>query len=73
MEAGLWFIFLFGIAIGVLLTFLWFLRLNYGTIRIDHSDPEKDIYRLDIDTLDDLIKRKYILLKVDPDADLSQR
>lgn len=45
---------------------------NVGTLRIDHSDPNKDIYRFDIDSIDDLSKRKRIVLNVDNKADLSQ-
>lgn len=45
----------------------------YGTLRIDKSNPEKDIYRLELDKLDDLSKRKFVILKVDNDADLSQK
>nr|DAD58024.1 MAG TPA: hypothetical protein [Caudoviricetes sp.] len=44
-----------------------------GTLKIDHSDPEKDVYRIDIDDLDKLSKKKRIVLKVDNDADLSQK
>lgn len=42
-----------------------------GTMRIDHSNPEKDIYRLDIDSLSKMSKRRYIILRVDNNADLS--
>ena len=42
-----------------------------GTLRIDHSNPEKDLYRFDIDDLDSLTKKKRIMLKVDSNADLS--
>lgn len=44
----------------------------YGTLKIDRSDPEKDIYRICLDKLDDLPKKKRVMLKVDPYADLSQ-
>ena len=47
-------------------------RRASGTLRIDQSNPEKDIYRIDIDDLDNLAKKKRIILKVDPNADLSQ-
>ena len=35
-----------------------------GILRIDQSNPEKDIYRLEIDNLDILPKKKKIVLKV---------
>ena len=44
-----------------------------GTLRIDHSDPVKDVYRIEIDDLDGLIKKKHVILKVDNNADLSQK
>lgn len=44
----------------------------HGTLRIDHSDPEKDIYRLEIGDLDKLNKKSYVELKIDHHADLSQ-
>lgn len=43
-----------------------------GTLRIDHFNPEKDVYRFDIDDLDKLGKKKRIVLKVDNHADLSR-
>lgn len=44
-----------------------------GTLKIDHSNPEKDVYRFEIDDLDNLDKRRHVLLKVDHNADLSQK
>ena len=43
-----------------------------GTLYIDTSNPEKDVYRFKIDYLDDLKKKKRIVLKVDKNAKLSQ-
>lgn len=48
------------------------LKPKAGTLRIDHSNPEKDVYRFEIDDLDNLSKKKHIVLKVDNYADLSQ-
>lgn len=42
-----------------------------GTLKIDHSNPEKDIYLFDIQDLDKL-SRKRALLKIDHDANLTQ-
>lgn len=50
-----------------------YIKHTYGTLRIDHSDPEKDIYRFEIDDLDALSKKKKVILAVDNDADLSQK
>lgn len=41
-----------------------------GVLLIDTSNPEKDIFRLELDTLDGLDKKKTILLKVDSHAQL---
>lgn len=43
-----------------------------GVLRIDHSNPNKDTYRFEIPNLDILAKKKYIVLKIDNHADLSQ-
>ena len=48
----------------------------FGTLRIDHSDPEKDIYRLDLNDLNDLDAlntKKRVILTIDHNADLSQK
>ena len=39
---------------------------------IDQSDQEKDIYRICINKLNDIPKKKRLILRVDPNADLSQ-
>ena len=44
-----------------------------GTLRIDHFNPEKDVYRFEIDDLDSLNRKREILLKVDHHADFSQK
>lgn len=40
------------------------LSKNDGILRIDQSNPEKDIYRLEINNLDILPRKKKIVLKV---------
>lgn len=47
------------------------MRKTCGTLRID-SKGEKELYRFEIDDFDGLSKRKYVRLKVDNNADLSQ-
>lgn len=45
-----------------------------GTLQIDTSDPNKDIYRLDLDVdLDKLATQKTVTLIVNPSANLSQK
>ncbi len=62
-----------GIVEGVGLTLMFgrAFRKESGTLRIDHSNPEKDVYRFEIDDLDKLSTKKHIVLKVDNTADLS--
>lgn len=50
-----------------------YITVAHGTLRIDHTDPEKDVYRFEIDNLDKLNKKSYVELKIDHDADLSQK
>ena len=53
--------------------FIYLRLFTDGTLRIDKSDPKKDRYRLDIDNLDGLSKRKRIVIRIDNNADLSQK
>lgn len=49
--------------------------VNYkgdGVLRIDTSDPNKDVYRFDVQTpLEELPNRKRVTLTIDGNADLS--
>ena len=67
-------LFILGLVIGALVTTLIFTwRTAAGTLKIDHSNPEKDKYLFVIDgELDQLSKKKKVVLKVDNNADLSQ-
>ena len=58
-------IFSLGIIIGVITTRL-ILQVSSAkaVLRIDHSNPEKDIYRLDLDNVCSMNK-KTLLLKID--------
>lgn len=65
-------LFLGGVAIGIIISMLLnFLKTSYGILKIDISDSEKEMYRICLDDLDDLKKKKRIMLKVDSNADLS--
>lgn len=59
--------------LGAVLTLVVISRLSSGTIKIDRTNPAKDVYRLEIDNLDKLAKKKYVLLRVNSHADLSQK
>lgn len=64
-----------GVLVGSIVSnVIFFVRYGMaGTLRIDHSNPEKDVYRIEIDDLDGLSKKKHVILKVDNNADLSQK
>lgn len=66
----IYFAFMLGIMVGLIIAFMIRPRM-LGTLKIDHSNPEKDIYRFEIEKFDDLSKSKRITLKVDHKADLS--
>lgn len=61
--------FLLGIFLGVLLSYLFYQFLckkkPSGTFIIDFSDPDKDVFSLDSMDLNDIYKKKYIILKVE--------
>lgn len=66
--------FVLGFVLAMLINIVERLILKpHGTLRIDHSNPEKDIYRFEINNLDSLDKKKRIVLKIDHHADLSQK
>lgn len=65
--------YILGIACGVLVAY--FVNQSHtgsGTLKIDHSNPEKDVYRFEIDDLEKLNGKDEIVLKIDHNADLSQ-
>lgn len=64
--------FIIGLIVGIFVMAFGVLALKVGTLRIDRISSDKDVYRFEIDNLDKLSNRKYILMKVDPNADLSQ-
>lgn len=61
---------LVGVIIGVIATVWHYFGRSDGVLKIDHSNPEKDIYRIELDDLDSISKRKRIVLKIDNYADL---
>lgn len=64
-----------GVLVGIIGSYVFqVVQTAYGTLRIDHTDPKKDLYRIDIDgNFDNISKEKRIILKVDNNADLSQK
>ena len=67
-------LFLVGIIIGSIISSIrYWTKRTSGTLRIDHSNPEKDVYRFEVDKIENLPKKKEIILKIDNNADLSQK
>lgn len=69
--------FMYGISVGVFVMGLvcFIIRLvqtSTGTLLIDHSNPEKDLYLFKINDLDKLSKKKEVHLLIVNNADLSQ-
>lgn len=64
-------IFSLGIVVGIIMTRL-ILQVSSAKaiLRIDHSNPEKDIYRLDLDNVCST-KKKTLLLKIDHNANFA--
>lgn len=68
-----WAVFMAGVIIGSILTNVIILAQSAtGKFRVDHSNPQKDVYRVEIDNLDIIDKKSRMYLKIDHNADLSQ-
>ena len=67
------FIILFSLIGSIITCIIFSCKTTYGTLKIDHSNPEKDVYRFDVYDIDKLSKKKRIVLKIDNNADLSQK
>ena len=66
--------FLVGVIVGsIISSVMYWRKRTTGTLRIDHSNPEKDIYRFEVDGIENLAKKKEIILKIDNNADLSRK
>lgn len=68
-------LFLLGYVVGILIgNILIYIRHKVvGTLKIDHSNPEKDTYRFELNDFDSLNDQKMVFLKIDNNADLSQK
>ena len=68
----LWFV--IGIICGSIVTNVIFaIKSASGVLRVDRTNPEKDLYRFEINDLDAISKKKLITLRIDNHADLSQK
>lgn len=63
-----------GFVVGTVLTVIFFrVRTGKGTLMIDHSNPEKDVVRFVIDDIEQITKKKRFILKVDHNANITQK
>ena len=63
--------YILGILVYAVVNTIWTIIASArGTLRIDHTNPEKDLYRFEIDNLEQLSKKKYVRLSIDHNADL---
>lgn len=63
--------FLGGFVAGAFITFTIIrIKTTTGAILIDHSNPEKDIYQINLDKFDDLNKKNRVWLRVKHGANL---
>lgn len=64
----------FGVSIGAVVMNLYWLRRRYGVFKIDCRGPDKDICRLELNSmdLDALARQNYIVLKIETLFDNSQ-
>lgn len=61
-----------GLIVGSLVVLIYYRCVTMsGVLQIDHSDPDKDIYQINLNSLDDLAKKKRVVLKVDNNAKLN--
>lgn len=68
----MWYL-LLGLVVGIAVSYVIFNLGTDGTLRVDHSNPEKVSYLFEIDNLDRIDKKKRIKLKVDNNAHLSPK
>ena len=67
-------LFIVGVCVGSLMTILVRERGTVmGVLLIDSSNPEKDVYRFDVGNINNLSKKKRVILKIENDVDLSQK
>lgn len=72
MEFWIW---IAGFIAGVLTPIIWRKVLSSGTIEIDRADPEIPYLRLSLDgdQLDKLHKKKYVLFRVNSNANFTRQ
>lgn len=72
LSLSYWIVFLIGLLAGIVAMIIFNrITTKSGYLRIDHSNPKKDIFRLEVDGIADRTTKRFVL-KVDHNADLSQ-
>ena len=68
-------IFTVGILIGIIITIIWFRKHIAGSLRVDQSDPDDQPYLfLEMEKkLSEVLKKKYVILKVNIQNYISQK
>ena len=61
-----------GVVVGIVISIVWSRTHVCGTIEVDCSDPDKDVYRLVVDDLKSLTKKRWIVFKVNRNAHFSR-
>ena len=63
-----------GLVIGAAVATLFMLFTSgHGTLHIDHSNPEKDVYNFEIDRVDNLNKKKRFIMQIEHHTDITQK
>ena len=57
-----------GLTVTFVMWFVYFRHCGEGVLRIDHSNPEKDIYRFETQGLEQVDGKRYVILKIDHNA-----
>lgn len=74
MTLGMWLTLTLGLVVGAAVATIFDrVRWGSGILKIDRSNPDAPKYRFEVDKLENLDKRKGFLLKVENNADLSQK
>lgn len=63
-----------GVILGsVIRTIILYWQAGFGTLYIDHSNPDKDVYRFEIEDLDDIYKKSKLVMNIKHHRGSSQK
>ena len=69
MEIVYW---ICGVIVGIVISIVWSRTHVCGTIEVDCSDPDKDVYRLVVNDFKSLTKNRILVFKVNRNAHFSR-